>query len=228
MANKLISELTNLATVANADEMEVQASGATVTKKATVEAVTKVERDARIAQDNVIEASVGLDADGSYPGFSGSNYLDSSTDVVDALDLLDTAIGSSNIVVEVISINNASMIAAGGSPVEIVAAPGATQWIDVISACMFLDYNAPIFAWAAGSPKGVLEYDTGSNHFIEWSNSFMVNNADIINKATWTSEVEQLLNKAVQFTYDTGANPTAGGSTAKIYIAYIIRNTSAS
>jgi len=43
---------------------------------------------------DVIEAGTGLAADGTYITVAGSNYIDTSTTVVDAVSLLDAAIGS--------------------------------------------------------------------------------------------------------------------------------------
>lgn len=222
MANKLISELTSLATVANADEMEVQKSGEVVTKKATVEAVTKVERDARIAQDNVIELGVGLAAAGTYVVPTGTNYLDSTTDVMTALDALDSAIGASSaaIITEIVGVSSADLNNAGITPYELIAAPGATSWIEIISISCRLNYVSS--AVECGSQKMVLQYDNGASHFMEWANAFVESGADIIAKGTWTSETTIILNEGVELTFDGGVNPTAGNSTAKFALTYRI------
>ena len=221
MANKLISELTNLATVANADEVEVQKSGEVVTKKATVEAITKVERDARKAQDDAIELGVGLDTDGNYDTPSGTNHLDSTTDVMTALVALDSALGSSSaaIITEIITVASASLNSAGTTPYELIAAPGATRWIEIIACSARLNYVSSV---VVVSGKPVLEYDTGSSHFMEWANAFIVSSADIIAKGTWTSETEIILNKGVQLTFDDSTNPTGGNSGLKIALTYRI------
>ena len=225
MANKLISELTTLASgsIQGEDYVEVQENDQTVTKKVTVTVLNELEKAERQTHDNVIEAAVGLDADGTYPGFVGSNFLDASTDVMDALDLLDSAIVSNvyDIVTEVVSVTAANLNNAGIAPYQIIAAPGATAFIEVISCAVRLDYNTTQIAFAAGAPKLVLEYDTGASHFMEWSNTFITGAADDIAKGTWTSEVDIPLNKKVQLTFDTGANPTAGDATLKVFITYI-------
>ena len=109
MADKLISELTNLpsGSIEGADLVEVQESDQVISKKVTVTVLNELEKAERVAQDDVIEASVGLDANGAYPGFSGSNYLDVTADVMDALDALDNAIGASSaaIVTEMVSVS---------------------------------------------------------------------------------------------------------------------------
>ena len=228
MANKRISDLTNQATIANADLLEVQVSGEVVTKKATVEVVTKTERDARIAQDDVIEASCGLTAAGAYPGFTGSNYLDATTDIYDALDTLDGALAStgSSIVVDIIPVSAANLNNAGIAPFSIIAAPGATSYIELLDCSIYL--NAVSVDVECGSQKLVLGYDTGSSHFMEWANAFIESGSDVCNKGTWTSEVAMMLNKKIQLTFDGGVNPTAGDTTLKVWVTYIIRDTTAS
>lgn len=75
MANKKISELTAVASVAATTEMEVQVSGETTTKKATVTQVLAVESTPRAAQDDAIEAGVGLNTDGTYVTLANSWFL---------------------------------------------------------------------------------------------------------------------------------------------------------
>jgi hypothetical protein len=222
MANKLISELTTLGSgsIESGDYVEVQENDLAVTKKVTVTVLNELEAAARAAQDDVIEAACGLDADGSYPGFSGSNYLDATSDIVDALDALDNAIGASDVITEIVSVTSANLNNAGVSPYEIVAAPGATAVIEVIACSIRLAFNAE--AVDCGVQKLVLEYDTGASYFMEWSNAFIQGGATAIAKGTWTSNVTMITNKKLQLTFDGGANPTAGDSTLKVFITYKI------
>ncbi|GAG04962.1 unnamed protein product, partial [marine sediment metagenome] len=71
MANKRIIDLGVAASVTNANVMEVDDAAFIESKQATVEVITQVERDARIAQDNVIEAGTGLETDGTYTAPAG-------------------------------------------------------------------------------------------------------------------------------------------------------------
>lgn len=66
MANKKISDLTAYATPTGDDLMEIQRTVENVTKKATITQVTATEAAARAAQDNVIEAGAGLNANGTF------------------------------------------------------------------------------------------------------------------------------------------------------------------
>ena len=52
------------------------------------------EESARIAQDDKIEASIGLTADGTYAANSSADYINTATSVQNALDILDTAISA--------------------------------------------------------------------------------------------------------------------------------------
>lgn len=223
MANKLISDLTNQATTGSTFLLEVQDPATSITKKATELVVTKVERDARIAQDNVIEASCGLDADGSYPGFSGSNYLDSSTDIVDALGDLDNAISTAGagIVVEAVGVSAANLNNAGITPYEIIAAQGVGKTIELLDCSIYLNYASS--AVECGTQKLILEYSGEASHFMEWANSFIEETSDTINKGTWTSNVEMKANTAMNLTFDSGANPTAGNTTLVVWVTYIVR-----
>ena len=225
MANRRIIDLTQQAAIVDADWLEVQVSTEAVTKKSSVNVVTKVERDARIAQDNVIEASVGLTAAGAYDTPVGSNYLDASTDVMDALDILDDAIGSSGsaIVVAIIPVSAANLNNAGIAPFQLVAAPGATKYIEVLSISIWLNFVSAAVECAAQDL--VIQYDTGASHFAEWSNTWIEGVADAAAKATWTSNVTMMLAKKLELTFSAGANPTAGDTALKVWIAYIVRDT---
>ena len=109
MANSTINQLTAVSSITNADEVEVQKTGETSTKKGTVQQFTAVEAAARSSQDDVIEFAVGLNADGTYP--LNSWYLSGMTmpiidrsgtvedlpsDIMNALRLLDYQIKKTN------------------------------------------------------------------------------------------------------------------------------------
>lgn len=75
MANKTINQLTAVSSIEAADEIEIQKSGETTTKKGTIAQLLGVESTVRAAQDDVIEESVGLDANGAYTELANSWYL---------------------------------------------------------------------------------------------------------------------------------------------------------
>ena len=226
MPNKLISELTLVGTVTGKDYLEVErASALGETKKALVETVTAEEAAIRALADDTIEASVGLSALGAYVPPVASNYLDASTDVMDALDRLDDAIGTSGsaIVVSSIPVSAANLNNAGIAPFSLIAAPGATKYIELIAISIWMDYNG--VKVECGSQDLIIQYDTGASHFAEWSNAWIEGTADAAAKATWTSNVTMMLNKKVELTFSGGVNPTAGDTTLQVWLTYIVRNT---
>jgi len=230
MANKLISQLGALTTgnIEADDLFEVQEADQVITKKVTLTVLTELEAAARAAQDDVIEASVGLSAAGAYVPPVGSNYIDASTDVMDAVEMLDDAIGASGsaIVVDIIPISAANLNNAGITPYELVAAPGATRYIEVLHMSIYRNFLS--VRLECGTQKLIVQYDTGASHFVEWSNVFIELNSDGASKGTWTSNVDMVLNKKVEITFDGGVNPTAGDTSLKVWIVYIVRDTASS
>jgi len=120
MANKLISQLTAAAAnLQDVDLAELQVNGEVFTRKMTGTQLRAVEKGEREAQDNVIEASCGLQTDGSYLpeadswGLRSADFTAGCTDrggatgaltenIQNALRLLDArlqAVGSGNYVV---------------------------------------------------------------------------------------------------------------------------------
>jgi hypothetical protein len=133
MANKTITQLSPVASVEAADEFEVQKSGETITKKATLTQVTQVEVTARAAQDDTIEYAVGLETDGTYPSsdFEDSWYMrtvdhqaildrsgiveDLPLTIVNALRIIDAKINELNSVTSNTDVVNATFKSPGGS-----------------------------------------------------------------------------------------------------------------
>jgi len=93
MADKQIYELDASSADLTDAALVAGGVGTASAKKYTGLELRAKEKGEREAQDDVIEAGVGLNGDGTYNGFAGSNYLDASTSTRDALSKLDTAIG---------------------------------------------------------------------------------------------------------------------------------------
>lgn len=96
MADKLISQLTAAAgSLADIDLMEGQKSGEVFSRKFTGLQMRQVEKGEREAQDDVIEASVGLNADGTFTapvnswGLRSIDFLAGCTDRAGATGALD-------------------------------------------------------------------------------------------------------------------------------------------
>jgi hypothetical protein len=120
MADKLISQLTAAATnLQDVDLAELQVNGEVFSRKMTGAQLRAVEKGERMAQDDVIEAGAGLNANGTFTAPANSwnlravDFLAGCTDrggatgaltenIYNALRLLDakvTAAGAGNIVV---------------------------------------------------------------------------------------------------------------------------------
>jgi len=95
MSNKKISQLTPSSTdFQDVDEMEGQLITGVESRKFTGAQLRAVEKAEREAQDNVIEAAIGLNVDGTFIPFSGTNFMDTATTHREAEELLDVAIES--------------------------------------------------------------------------------------------------------------------------------------
>jgi len=205
MANKTINELTAVASVAASDEIEVQKSGETSTKKATLTQLTAVEAAARIAQDNVIEAGVGLNADGTYASLTDSWYLRAAefaagiTDrdgasgaltesIANALRLLDAqmyAMSSSQgfISTKTIVCSTADILACNATPKVLIQGISGRHY-EIISAVAYNEFGTAAFS--AGTDKLEIKYFGGSI-IAEFDNAFLEAAADSFYRAIPTA-----------------------------------------
>lgn len=191
MANSTINQLTAVSSITNADEVEVQKTGETSTKKGTVQQFTAVEAAARSSQDDVIEFAVGLNADGTYPPLVNSWYLraadhasildrsglveDLPSDIMNALRLLDYQIKTTNdsigsfmktITVRAESANVLSMNA-----VPFLLIPSRVGYAtEIISVYGKNGFNSTAFE--AGTAKVEIKYNGGATMF-EFDNTFI-------------------------------------------------------
>jgi len=120
-------------------------------------------------------------------------------------------------------IPTASVLTLNGTPLTIVAAPGAGYAIEAIAASVKLIYNSVVYA--TNTDIGLIT-DTANTYQIDGQT---VLNASVssIRKLTavlnnFTATDTQIIeNKALQVKVDTG-NPTAGDSDITVYVAYRI------
>jgi hypothetical protein len=133
--DKLIEGLDEIINVsATNDWMEVQIPGANETNKAHPSNVIAEP----IAELNYMDASIiegcGLTGAGNYPGFTGSNYLDESTSIIDGLERLDevmpTFSAQGNTLILPVSITSAQILSGNTTPILCITAPSLTQAID--------------------------------------------------------------------------------------------------
>jgi len=115
------------------------------------------------AELDVTQAGAGLATTGAYVAQAGTNYIDASTDFANADLLLDTQLGVVAALAPTtvkITLTSANVIALKATPIELIAAQGADQLIDFISAKLVLNYGSDVFTEAADNLA--IEYDGGT------------------------------------------------------------------
>lgn len=232
--NKIITSLPAVASVEAADEIEVQKSGETVTKKATLSQLTQVEATARAAQDDVIEASVGLSAAGAYPSssFVYSWYLRDADfgsiidrmgqtgslpiNIVNALRVLDYSLHSANsILIAEIDLTSVQVKALHTNPAILVT--GETGYvIDPIKVTASLNFNTVAYTnIAADSLKFGF---TGGLDMFTITNAFYTSADDIVARGALTADEEMLT--GANFTVYCDTAILTGNSPVKIIVVY--------
>ena len=240
MADKRIRDLTQEAAVTNGMFIAVDDAGFAEAKKATVEEVTEIERTARIAQDNVIEASVGLNADGTFTPPAGSTYLTAADylaagyteTILNGMRLLDTQVtqNASDIAGILVTVTRVLTVAEINTlftaPVVLVdvSAWAATSLVDVMDCVAKIDWDS--VAWNIGAQTLDIGYaGGGATDILTFTNAFVQSVADLNQKATPTDGAAMDGGNIVA-RFAT-ANPTAppGDSEITIYLSYRIINT---
>lgn len=148
--DKIIKDLTEATTINVSDWVEVQKTSDSVTKKAKVGNLTAVESTARAAMDNAIIEGTGLASDGTC-SFSGTNYLNSKTNLKSAIESLDTLvynlaydISLGNVVVTEVDLTPQDLTQLNAYPVTLLefGAQGAGQTsVYMPIAAMFILYQ---------------------------------------------------------------------------------------
>lgn len=240
MANKTINQLTAVATVTNADEVEVQKSGETTTKKATVGQLTTVEATARAAQDDVIEASAGLATNGTYPAMTNSWYLraaDFVTGLVDrvgsaanvtanlwnAIRMLDSklyeiagTIGDTEFIrTETVVCSTADILSCNAVPKVLLQGISGRRF-EILSVFGYNNFNSAAFE--AGTDKLEIKYFGGDTMF-ELSNAFLESGSDLAQRALPTTNVAIPIASVVLY---CGTAPTTGDGEITIVLTYRI------
>ncbi len=236
MADKLIKELEELVSglIENSDWLEVQEFDVDVTsKKVLVSTVNELEATIRSDNDNTIEAGVALNANGSYNTPAATNYLDTSTSVMNALEILDALItASGELQFASVTIDITNFVTLNSFPLEIVAAQGAGIVIELVSASAYNDYTSQEFISPAGT-KLIIKYEPAGDFppvttwITEWSEAFIEATSDTCEYGTWTSNLVMLENAAlmVGLTENPSVDATYDG-VITVWIAYLVRDIS--
>lgn len=240
MANKTITQLTAAASAAAADEMEIQKSGETTTKKVTVSQVLATEATARAAQDDVIEAGVGLAANGTFTTLANSynltaaDYTAGITDgggasgaltqnVVNGLRILDAKIAEiestavSSVLTKDITLSTADVLSLNAAP-KVLLQGLSGRYYEIISAVAYNNFNSAAFE--AGTAKLEIKYLGGATIF-EFANAFIESGADAMYRAIPTTNDVMTVASVVAYC-GTAPTPATGDGSITISITYRI------
>jgi len=239
MANKKISDLTAVSGVAAADLFEVQKSGETTSKKASLTQVTQVEVTARAAQDDVIEAGAGLNANGTFDAMTEAWYLraaDFATGLTDrggaeasvtanlynAVRMLDSKLYANvtqlNSMLKVATVNCsvADILSCNASPKVLLTASNHYVF-EIISVTGQLDFTTP--AYSAGTDKLEIIYANSGGIICELANAFLESGADCAYRAVMKTATE-IMNVEQDISMRCATAPTSGNSTIRLTILY--------
>lgn len=241
MANRLISELDAVTSIISGDEVEVQQVGKTVTKRATITQINSVEATARAAQDDVIEAGVGLNTNGTYPSLTDSFYLTAAAfasgitdnggnsgalteNVMNALRILDfhsydtaSYVYTNNFVLtKTVELTVNEVLTLKVVPKVLITSPGANMYIEVISAVGKLAFDSA--AYEAGTDKLEIKYAGGSTMF-EFENAFLESASTVVDRAKSTADSVLKVGNVV---LDCATQPTTGDGIITIVLTYRI------
>lgn len=133
-----------------------------------------------------------------------------------------TLIGSVRVVTQRLSLSSAQVLALNTSPFQLVSAPGAGKFIEVMSVTGRLTYNTSTYATNTTlriKHSGTTTDFIASNGMILPATSSAFSTFILASGPNNTQE-----NTAIQL-FASGGDPTAGDSTLDIYITYKITNT---
>ena len=241
MANKTITQLSAVPTVADVDEFEVQVSGELTTKKCTRKQLTQIEETARIAQDDVIEYAVGLNANGTYPStdFQNTWYLrsadhqaivdrsgvveDLTFDIVSALRILDYKLYNTQTVASItVYLEPADVLALNSVPFRLITSPDANSAIEVLSVTGILDSNSNPTQYSAGTDTIDIVYSGTHDVLFKLPNWFLESTQPRASKGI--QEAFYDIEKGLSVDITCASNPTLGNGYMRITATYVIHS----
>lgn len=222
--DKLIAGLNEIIEVSSDNDwIEVQINGVNETNKAHP---SNVMADI-VGELNYMDASIiegcGLQGTGAYPGFTGSNCLDTSTDIIDALELLDGAIpgisAQGNTLIFPVNITSAQILSGNTTPILCISAPSLTQMIEIISIVGTLTYSIAPYA-----TNTKLEIYTDTSTVNQFECSYLLsatsNTTLKFSQSAISSSSSQLIAGKAIYARVGGGDPINGHGTLKLYFLY--------
>lgn len=218
MANKLISQLTNAAAnLQDTDRIEGQKNGTAVTLNYTGAQMRAVEKAERQNQDNIIEASAGLQADGSYVAPANSWFLRAADYAAGCTDRGGATGALSENILNGLRLLDARIyqLGNGGLVIAYLGLSADTTLTNVIPAGYMLEYIV-IEEKTGGSP--ILDLGTTSG-----GNQVMLNQV-LESSGLTTISIERtfsLVSNTTLYLNDDDASSTWDASTVDVY--FVIR-----
>ena len=241
MANKTITQLSAVPTVADVDEFEVQVSGELTTKKCTRKQLTQIEETARINQDDVIENAIGLNANGTYPStdFQNTWYLrsadhqaivdrggvveDLTFNLVSALRILDYRLYYTQTSATITAyLEPADILALNSFPFKLITCPNPDSAIEILNITGILDARANPVSYEAGTNTLEIIYSGTQETPFKISNVFLESLNSIAVKGVPQTFNEMVKGADVEIT--CASNPTLGNGYMRIIATYVIHS----
>jgi hypothetical protein len=242
--DRLISQLAEQTSTLDTTEIEVQEAGTQLSKRISWLNLFSRESTPRKAQDDVIEASAGFKADGTY-GINEANSTDSwylrqidfTTGIIgrggstgqlipnlkNALRILDARIktlfdaSQASLAYVSVTVSRAEVLVLNSVPKTLIASAGTDNAIDIVSVIAHNEFLGAAYA-SANTLK--IKYAGETPSLMELSNAFLTSSAVLTHKGVMTANVNIKRNKAIVLTSDT--NPTTGDGYLKFFILYRI------
>ena len=112
-----------------------------------------------------------------------------------------------------VTLTQANILALNGTPITLIAAPGATSVIDIVSCVAFSDYTTAAFT--SGSTLEV-EYATNANNIYTFDKTLLSISSDVYMLGSKQPNVVAGLNEAVELT--VASNFTGGNAASELTI----------
>jgi len=210
--------------------LECDKTSFTEAKKITTTQICEVETTRATTAEDTIEASTGLNTDGTYVSLSTSNYLKAADFAAAGLAenqsnadlLLDAKIKETELIdTGWIEFNYTEIISLRTTKQLLIAAPGANKYIVVEKVLGFNDFNTAAFD--NGTDTLNVEYDSGQL-IVQWPQTFIESAADLYQEAAKNAADTpiNILNEAV-YLRTSSADPTLGNAGSLIYIKLFYR-----
>jgi hypothetical protein len=168
-------------------------------------------------------------ADNTVGAITAANERDFMTDAVDSFgNVIDDGQG---VLIKKVAVSSAELLNIYTAPKELVPAPGANKFINVLGLTFRYDYNSIAYATNTTVAAGYDSSASGLNVVIYTKASFINQLSDetvfanVYGSTPLISSLTSYVNKNFGVSISTG-NPTAGNGTLQVIVVYTITDIS--